>query len=219
MGADRTVESVSAARETLRSLLSKAGLYDQVAETWIDPLQEAAERFEINTRLRLIHWLATMVHESSGFTRLEENLMYSAGALLRLWPLTDKRPWGFDAQEAADYARHPERIANRIYADRMGNGNEASGEGWFYRGRGPIQLTGRETYHIASAPCGVDLLPNPELVLLPKHGAVAAANYWRSHHCNALADSDNTEGIRRVVNGGTIGLDEVRSLVDRMKLA
>lgn len=217
MDADRLVASMSAGRERLRALLRAGGVYDQVADVWLEPLTTAASRFEILPGLRVVHWLATLIHESAGFTRLEENLNYSAQSLFRLWPLTPNRPWGFTEQEAAEYARKPELIANRVYADRMGNGNEASGEGWFYRGRDPIQTTGRSNYQIASGPCGVDLLPNPELLLLPEHGAVAAAHYWQSRHCNALADADNTVGIRKVVNGGSIGLPEVTALVAKMK--
>ncbi len=205
--------------DAVRAMLSKAGVYDHLANLWAQPLQDAAGRFEIDTRLRLIHWLATLVHESAGFTQLEENLNYSATALLSLFPLMDERPWGFTAQDAADFARHPQQIANRIYADRNGNGNEASGEGWFYRGRGPIQITGRNNYRDASGPCGVDLLAQPELLLLPEHGAVAAADFWRRNHCNSLADADSTVAIRKVVNGGLNGLGAVQLLVDKLKHA
>lgn len=202
----------------IRSLLEAGGVHAPVIELWEQHLQVASERFSINTRLRLIHWLATMIHESAGFLRLVENLNYGAVALLRLFPFTAARPWGFTPDEAAQFAHRPEQIANRIYADRMGNGNEASGEGWFYRGRGPIQITGRDNYRAASGPCGVDLLPQPERLVEPKYGAVAAGDFWQRRRCNELADADNIEAIRRSINGGTIGLEEVRAIVDRMKL-
>lgn len=203
----------------MHSFLRAGGVYDGIADAWLPYLEDAAKRFEINTRLRQIHWVATMVHESMRFTRFVENLNYSAQALFRLFPLTPHRPWGFTAQEAADYARKPEAIANRIYADRNGNGNEASGEGWLYRGRGPIQITFRDNYRVASVPCGVDLEAEPELLIEPKYGAIASGHFWHLRRCNELADQDKTEAIRHAINGGTIGLDEVRLLVDRMKHA
>lgn len=214
------VDAMSAARVGMRAMLAAGGVRDSVAAIWLAPLTSAADRFEINTRLRRIHWLATLVHESTGFMQLEENLNYSAKALYELFPLTPDRPWGFTPQEAADFARKPREIANRIYADRNGNGNEASGEGWFYRGRGPIQTTGRTNYQSASGPCGVDLLPEPELLLMPEHGATAAAFFWQTRGCNPLADRDDTAGIRRLVNGRRmLGLDHVVMLVSRMKLS
>lgn len=201
----------------IRPFLIAGGVDLQRADLWWPVLEGAAYRFDIVTRLRKIHWIATLVHESARFTRLEEDLHYRAITLLRLFPLTPSRPWGFTPQDAADFALRPEAIANRIYADRMGNGNEVSGDGWKYRGRGPIQITGRWNYQAASEACDVDLVSEPELLLLPTHGAFAAGNFWKENHCNEWADADDLVAIRRRVNGGTIGVDEVRLLVDRMK--
>lgn len=204
----------------MRALLAAGGVSPQRIALWEPPLIFAADRFGINkSRLRLIHWIATLVHESAAFKTLEEDLRYRAVTLLKLFPLTPSRPWGFTPQEAADYAMQPERIANRIYADRNGNGNEASGEGWLYRGRGPIQITGRANYVLATDDCGVDLVSEPELLLIPAHGAFAAGGFWQRNHLNEWADADDVVAIRRRVNGGTIGLNEVRLLVDRLKHA
>ena len=219
MDADRIVDSMSVRRNWIWAMLLAGEVDNAEATEWLDALNDAADRFAIETRLRLVHWLATLIHESAEFTRLEENLNYSAMRLLDLFPLTDSRPWGFTPQEAATYAKHPERIANRIYADRMGNGNEASGEGWRFRGRGAIQLTGRYNYTKASEAVEVDLIDDPDALLDPVTGALVAAWFWQSHGCNELADRDDTNAIRRRINGGTFGLVEVSVLVARLKLA
>ena len=200
-------------------ILRAAGVADSRGVVWLDPLQQAAERFDIDTGVRIIPWLATLVHESAAFTQLEENLNYGAPALLKIWPLTDHRPWGFDLDDVGGYARNPERIANRVYANRMGNGDEGSGEGWTYRGRGPIQLTGRSNYLAATAALDVDLVSNPELLLLPSIGAAAGAWFWHYNHCSALADAGDLDGIRKVVNGGMIGAEAVETIVAQIGAA
>lgn len=227
MDADRIVESMTAQRDQVWAMLLAGEVEARIATEWLDPLNDAAERFDINTRLRLVHWLATLIHESAGFERLEENLSYSAKRLFELFPLTPRREWGFTAQEAAEYARKPEKIANRIYADRMGNGNEASGEGWAFRGRGCIQLTGRYNYEKAGDAIEVDLINDPDALLDPVTGALVAGWFWQSHGnelhrgigCNELADRDDTTAIRKRINGGGIGLIDVSVLVARLKLA
>lgn len=201
----------------IRPFLVAAHVSAPLVDVWTPVLQRAADRFAINNRLRRIHWLATLIHECAGFTRLQEDLRYRAATLLRLFPLSPGRPWGFTAQDAADYAMRPEAIANRIYADRMGNGNEASGEGWFYRGRGPGMITGRTNYGVESGPVGHDLLAKPDFMLVPEYGSIAAAHFWQSRHCNEKADADDVVAIRHTYNGGEIGLKEVALFVDLMK--
>lgn len=197
----------------MHQFLRAGGVYDGIADAWLPHLERAAKRFEINTPLRQIHWLATLVHESLRLTRLEESLNYSARALLNTWPSR------FTPQQAADYARQPERIANHVYANRNGNGDQASGDGWRYRGRGPIQITFHDNYVLASADTGADLVAGPDLLILPAHGASAAGGFWQRNHCNEWADADDITAIRRRVNGGTNGLAEVQMIVDRMKRA
>lgn len=178
-----------------------------------DGLNQACARFEIADGLRLQHFVAQLAHESAGFTRLEENLNYSADALHRLWPNR------FTQEQAQDYARQPERIANRVYGGRMGNGPESSGEGWLYRGRGLIQLTGKDNYHRASQAVFGDarLLANPDAAADHGPAPLIAGWFWQSHACNELADADDLEGITRRINGGLNGLHDRQLWLERAK--
>ena len=144
------------------------------AEEWIDAINETFERFDISTPERQACFLGQCAHESGGFATLKENLNYSAEGLTKVWP---KR---FPSLEAAQpYHRNPEKIANKVYADRMGNGDEASGEGFKYRGRGLIQLTGKDNYTRCGAALGLDLVNNPDLLLEPLAAARSAGSCWR----------------------------------------
>jgi putative chitinase len=157
----------------------------------------------IDTAEEIAAFLAQCGHESADFTRLEENLNYSADGLHRTWP----RRFPDDAI-CAEYARHPERIANKVYADRMGNGPEGSGDGWAYHGRGAIQLTGRENYTKFSQASG-KTLEELKTYLLTLEGAVESAVwFWTSKDLNILAQKGDTEGLTRRINGGTLGLKE-----------
>lgn len=161
------------------------------------------EKFEINTPLRLCHFLAQCSHESGNFKAVTENLNYSAKALMSTWP---KR---FPSIIAEQYARKPEKIANRAYADRMENGPEGSGDGWKYRGRGYIQLTGKTNYKAFDKVVEENILENPDLVAT-KYPLLSAAWFWNSRALNAEADKGSTDSvvtaITKKVNGGTIGL-------------
>lgn len=172
------------------------------AVTLATELNAAAHRFGIDQPLELAHWLAQCAHESGGFTRLVENLNYSGEGLRSTWP---KR---FPGQTADAYARQPERIANRVYADRLGNGPEASGDGWRYRGRGIIQLTGRDNYARTSRALYSDdrLVERPELLQEPGPAALSAGFYWQSRDIGRLALLDDVTAVTRAVNGGTHGL-------------
>jgi len=176
-------------------------------------LDAACERFGINTPLRKAHFYAQLHHESAGFTRLSEGLSYSADRLQKVWPNR------FNAANSAKYARNPEDLANYVYANRLGNGDEASGDGFRFRGRGYVQLTGRDNYRRCSqALYGDDrLLLEPELLEVPDGAAMAAGWYWDSRKINALADRDNIEAVTRAINGGTIGLAERRKLLAQYK--
>lgn len=167
----------------------------------------------INTPLRLAHFLAQLAHESGGFTRLVENLNYSADGLRRTWPSR------FDLATAARFARNPEAIANRVYADRLGNGDEASGDGWRYRGRGFIQLTGKANYADYSQRLFGDdrLVRDPDLAATPEVAMRLAVAYWQAKGLNALADQDDLNGITRKINGGLIGIEGRRKWLEQFK--
>ncbi len=173
----------------------------------LEELLSCIDRFQINTPYRLAHFLAQCSHESGNFQRVEENLNYSADALVKLFPIH------FTKQEAElIYARNPEKIANRLYANRMGNGHELSGNGWKFRGRGYIQLTGADNYHELSMTVDdPDVFLNPSVVA-EKYPLLSAGWFWSSRHLNAIADggTDHTiiAAITKKINGGTIGLED-----------
>ena len=173
---------------------------------WLEALESCFFRFEINTPQRQASFIGQCQHESGNFKTLRENLNYGAKGLCATWP---KR---FPTEEsAAPYHRNPEKIANKVYCDRMGNGSEESGEGWKYSGRGLIQLTGKANYMAASDALMVDLVADPDLVLLPEYAALTAAWFWDKNGLNKYADVADYPGMTKRINGGTIGL------VDRVK--
>jgi len=174
-----------------------------IDQIWADPLNEAFSRFEINTPQRQACFIGQCSHESAGFKILIENLNYSSDSLMRVWPSRFKT-----TTFAQTYHRRPERIANYVYADRMGNGNEASGDGWKYRGRGLIQLTGKDNYRAAGKALGVDFIASPDLVCDPKYAALVAAWYWNERKLNSPADKLDHLSITKKINGGTHGLDD-----------
>lgn len=170
---------------------------------WLDPLNEVFARYDMATPARMASFIGQCQHESGNFKTLKENLNYSAKGLCATWP---KR---FPTEESATpYHRNPEKIANKVYADRMGNGDEASGDGWKYSGRGLIQLTGKSNYTLAGDSLVADLLNTPDLVLQPKYAALTAGWFWDKNRLNAFADADDIEGMTKKINGGTIGLDD-----------
>lgn len=176
---------------------------------WYKPLTVAMQRFGINTPLQRAHFLAQIGHESGGFTRLVENLNYSAAALLRTWPTR------FDEDIAARLARKPEMIANYVYGGRLGN--TEPGDGWRYRGRGLVQLTGRANYEEACRAVGLPLADKPELLEEPEAAALSAAWYWSSRNLGVLADRDDLIAVTRRINGGMHGLDDRRKRLTRAK--
>lgn len=170
-----------------------------VAGIFVPALNRAMARWKIDSPVRQAAFLAQIGHESGQLRRLVENLNYSAEALVRTWPSR------FTAQNAGAYARQPEKIANRVYGGRMGNGPEASGDGWRYRGRGLIQLTGRDNYRAAAQALGLPLLENPELLEQPEHAAQSAAWWWATHGLNELADAGRFSDIGSIINTGQSG--------------
>lgn len=190
-------------------LLLKCKLCDVgTANKWAQYLQVSAERFHIDTPERIAGWLAQCAHESGNFRMLSENLNYSADALLKTFPKY------FTKLDVAIYARKPEKIANKVYADRMGNGSEESGDGWKYRGRGLIGLTGKANYRLFGKDVGSEkeILEHPELVAEPKFAALSAGWFWATNGLNQLADVKDIVAMSKKVNGGTIGLEHRKEL-------
>lgn len=186
---------------------------EQLRELKIDPaltdyFNETFDRFDISTPARQACWIGQCGHESGNFRVMEENLNYRAPTLLKLFPRTPKRAWGFTPEEAAAYERQPQRIANRIYSNRMGNRDEASGDGWRFRGAGFLQLTGHSNFWHASQALGEDFVMQPELVRTPKYAAMTAGWFWQTHRLNQYADSGDYLTLTKRINGGTIGLED-----------
>ena len=163
------------------------------------------DAYEINTPLRVAHFLAQCAHESANFTRVEENLNYDMTGLLRVF----KRY--FTPENVEPYVRQPISIASRVYANRMGNGTEASLEGWFYRGRGYLQLTGKDNYTAFDKCVADNLVISPELVA-SKYPLESAAWFWKAHKLNEKADNGSDQqvvaDITKVINGGYNGLQD-----------
>lgn len=183
--------------------LNLNNLKGKVPDGVIAQIPECAAKFQINTPLRLAHFLAQCGHESAGFKATQENLNYSAAGLNKIFGKY------FRTVNAASYARQPEKIASRVYANRMGNGDEASKEGYKYRGRGYIQLTGKDNYRAFNDSVDDDVISNPDLVS-SKYALLSAAWYWNSRSLNNTADQGATDAavmaVTKKVNGGTIGL-------------
>ncbi len=173
-------------------------------DTLADALEEHAESVGVNTLLRRAHFIAQMAHESGGFKRYVENLNYSATRIAEVWPRL--------ASRAHELAMKPEALGNAAYCDRMGNGSEASGEGWRFRGRGLTQLTGKDNYRAAGSALGIDLLAHPKRAAEPADAARIALWYWGSRRCNAAADLDDVAKVTRLINGGLVGLEDRQRL-------
>ncbi|MGF6981408.1 putative chitinase [Paraburkholderia atlantica] len=171
---------------------------------WHVPVRNACTAFDINTANRLAAFLAQCGHESANFTRLVENLNYSAQGLANTWDRfsTSGRRGGSPNALARRLERQPQAIANHVYADRLGNGNEASGDGWRFRGRGLIQLTGRANYRAASQALAVDLEAEPAQVEEPALAALVSAWWWSANRVNPLADAGDWLAVSRTVNLG-----------------
>ena len=178
----------------------------QVAGFFVPALNAAMARFKINSPVRMAAFIAQVGHESGQLTRMVENLNYSAERLQAVWPNR------FDAALATQVARKPEQIANIVYGGRMGN--TLPGDGWKYRGRGLIQLTGANNYRAADAALGLDLVNHPELVEQPETAAMVAGWFWQSNGLNELADSGQFAKITRTINGGMTGQPDRVALRD-----
>ena len=180
-------------------------LKGHIPDSVIAQIPSVQEKFEINTPLRLAHFLAQCGHESGGFKVVSENLNYGAAGLQSIFKKY------FTAESAKEYQRKPEKIANIVYANRMGNGNQASGEGYKFRGRGFIQLTGKENYTSFDKVVEDDIIANPELVST-KYPLLSAAWFFHKNGLHKIADEGATDAVvtkvTKRVNGGTIGLPD-----------
>jgi putative chitinase len=200
-----------------------ATLAPMVKPVYLDAFARADEVFakygiSENAR-RVAHFMAQALHETGRFTILTESLRYThAEQIAKTWPYQEKNPKPHqfrNAEEAAPYVRNPEKLANRVYAGRMGNVNP--GDGWKFIGRGIIQMTGRESYERIGRELGVDLAGNPDLALDPRYLLAIAANEWKRSGCNEKADADDLKAVTKAINGGYIGLDERRAELARTK--
>lgn len=169
----------------------------QNAEEFVRVFNEWNEKFGINTPARVTHFVSQLFAESGALAKTEENLNYSADRLLQVFPRY------FTRANVNDYARKPEKIANRVYANRMGNGNEASGDGWKYRGRGLIMITGKQNYqsYQSSEFCTGNLMGHPEWLSKSPGHTKSAMWFWWKNRLNAIADEDKGQ---RVLDGENI---------------
>lgn len=176
------------------------------AAAWADAAMEILPKYEINTPNRIAGFFAQCGHESMNFTALSENLNYRAETLEKLF----SKYFSKAGRNAADYAKQPEKIANVIYANRMGNGDTASGEGYLFRGRGVIQLTGKDNYSAFASSIKMSLPDVIEYVQTKKGALESACWYWNSRKLNMACDEGDIVKMTKLVNGGTIGLEDRR---------
>jgi putative chitinase len=191
-------------------------LKGHIPDTVIAQIPDTAAKFNITNTLRLAHFLAQCGHESGGFKAVSENLNYGASGLKGTFPKY------FPGNLAESYARQPEKIANRVYSSRMGNGDEASGEGFKFRGRGYIQLTGKSNYASFDKTVEENIIENPDLVAT-KYPLMSAAFFFDSNKlwsiCDKGADDATVTAVTKRVNGGTIGLaDRIKHFKEYYKL-
>lgn len=211
MDQEEIQQSVTFTFPRLREIMPEALAED--INKYLAPLNNLLPAFEINTPLRAAHFIAQLAHESGCFHNVRENLNYSAEGLRQVF-----RKYFPSVELAGEYARKPEKIANRVYANRMGNRDEASGDGWKFRGRGLIQLTGRDNYRRCGDAIGINLEEIPDLVAdNPKVAVQAAGWFWESNNLNQYADLDNIEDITREINGGLNGLKERKDFLEKAK--
>ena len=176
------------------------------ASYWHEALQQLLPDYNINTPLRVAHFVAQTAHESGNYVFVQENLNYKAASLMSVF-----KKYFPSLELAQQYANKPQMIANRVYANRMGNSDEASGDGWRYRGRGLIQLTGKDNYTFFAGSLGISVEEAAEYMATFEGAAQSACFFWEQNNLNRFADANDVKGLTRAINGGYIGLE------DRMK--
>ena len=194
-------------KEQLSQLIPKNPYIDQ----WYEALSVLLPDYEINTPNRIAAFIAQCAHESASFTALHENLNYRAETLSKVWPKK------FPPAVAQQYAHKPEAIANLAYASRMGNGNEASGDGWRYCGRGLIQLTGKDNYTAFADSIGITPEEVSDYVQSFEGAAQSACWFWETNNLNQYADSGDIETMTKRINGGTLGLEDRKKHYEHAK--
>lgn len=181
-------------------------LKGNVPDNVFTEIQSVMDKFQINTSVRLSHFLGQCAHESGNFKFTVENLNYSTNGLLAIFPKYFKQPGLAEA-----YSRNPERIASRVYANRMGNGSEGSCEGWIFKGRGYIQLTGKNSYYEFDAFVNEDIIKNPNLVST-KYPLLSAGWFFHKNKLNTVSDKGLNDStileLTKKINGGTNGLTD-----------
>ena len=178
---------------------------EDIIQKFLDPLNEVMTFYEINTSQRISMFLAQIGHESGGLRTIKENLNYSADRLKVVFPKY------FRGVDTTQFAKNPQKIANRVYASRMGNGNESSGDGYSYRGRGLIQLTGKSNYTAFAQDMSMPLEEATSWLDDPEGAAWSAGWFWDSRELNQWADNGDVLTVTKKINGGTNGLEERKS--------
>ena len=194
----------------MSTILTKDQLTQMVKNPYIDHWYEVLEQllddYDISTPLRVAHFIAQCAHESGNFVFIKENLNYKAASLQKIFA-----KYFPTADLAQQYAGKPEMIANRIYANRMGNGDEASGEGWLYHGRGLIQLTGKDNYTFFAGSLGISVEDAAAYMETFEGAAQSACWFWEQNNLNRFADANDCKGLTKTINGGYIGLEDRQS--------
>lgn len=203
------ISKTTSTSKTHKALIG-VGVRSELVLKYTSSLDKTMLEFDITTRNRIAMFLAQLLHESAMLTDDTENLNYSELSLAKVFKNY------FDRNTAKKYARQPERIANRVYANRMGNGNEMSGDGWRYRGRGLIQLTGKENYINCGKGIGVDLIKNPDYLLTPIGGTRSAGWYWKTRRLSLSADAGDITTNTKLINGGLNGIEHRTSLYQKL---
>ena len=170
---------------------------------WHEALDQLLDDYDITTPLRVAHFVAQCAHESGNFVFIKENLNYKAASLQKIFG-----KYFPTAELAQQYANRPERIANRIYANRMGNGPETSGDGFRYCGRGLIQLTGKDNYTFFAGSLNIPVEEASDYLATFEGAAQSACWFWEQNNLNRFADANDTKGLTKAINGGYIGLDD-----------
>lgn len=202
--------------ERLQQILPRA------PRPWLTACLELMPAAGIDTPNEVASFLAQCGHESDDFRRLEENLSYSAVRMAQVWKRFASNPQEKDPKKrtpnelAAKYQHNPESLANFVYANIIGNGDEASGDGWRFHGRGPIQLTGRANYEACGYDIGEELLARPELLLTPYTGIRSALWFWRTTNLDDLDDDADARLETRRINGGETGLEHRQKLLNHI---
>lgn len=197
--------------EDLKELFPKGR--EAILEALAKQSKTVFAEFDMADRPNRLHFfLAQVAHESGGLSVIEENLKYSAKRMTEIWPSR------FPTLAAAEpFANNPEALANKVYASRMGNGSPESGDGWRYRGRGYIQITGRDGYRAIGDAIGVDLENHPDHAAAPEHALRVACGFWRWKKVNAACDEGDFPRVTRLVNGGLTGQPDREAWLEKVR--